>query len=65
MWLVATTLRWALRPDDGWDTALRAVGSLALVVWAVDEVARGVNPFRRMLGAGVLLSAAVSALVRW
>jgi hypothetical protein len=27
---------------------------VTLVVWAADELARGVNPFRRILGAGVL-----------
>jgi hypothetical protein len=26
------------------------------VAWAVDEVIRGVNPFRRILGAAVLAS---------
>jgi len=27
---------------------------MALAWWAVDEVVRGVNPWRRCLGAGVL-----------
>ncbi len=27
----------------------------SLVVWAVDELARGVNPWRRCLGAAVLI----------
>jgi len=31
------------------------LGSGALAWWAADEIARGVNPFRRMLGAVVLL----------
>ena len=30
------------------------VGRGALLVWGLDELARGVNPFRRLLGAGVL-----------
>lgn len=29
-------------------------GSAALAWWAVDEVVRGVNPFRRALGLGAL-----------
>ena len=35
-------------------TFTRGVGSVALVVWALDELLRGVNPFRRALGAVVL-----------
>lgn len=32
---------------------------IALVVWAGDEVLRGVNPWRRCLGAAVLIGMAV------
>jgi len=31
------------------------VATVALAVWAADEVVRGVNPFRRVLGTAVLL----------
>jgi len=34
---------------------LTAIGQGALVVWALDELIRGVNPFRRLLGAAVLV----------
>ncbi|MGA7689353.1 MAG: hypothetical protein WCA29_09000 [Jiangellales bacterium] len=34
---------------------LDVVATGALLVWALDEVVRGVNTFRQMLGAGVLL----------
>ena len=34
----------------------------ALFVWAADELVRGVNPWRRCLGAGVLLWMAYSWL---
>jgi hypothetical protein len=44
VWIVASLLRWHL------------VATAALVVWAVLEVAKGVNPFRRGLGALVLLA---------
>jgi len=37
--------------------------SCTLGWWATDELARGVNPFRRILGAGVL-SIAIASLVR-
>ena len=36
-------------------TALTAIGTGALAIWAVDELARGVNPFRRILGAAFLV----------
>ncbi len=50
----ATALRWS--PYDRLDPELRLVGTGALVVWGTDELFRGVNPFRRLLGALVLLS---------
>jgi hypothetical protein len=31
-------------------------GTVALLWWAVDELARGVNPFRRLLGSVVLVA---------
>jgi hypothetical protein len=34
---------------------LTVVGQGALVVWALDELVRGANPFRRLLGAVVLV----------
>ena len=36
---------------------------IALAVWAADEVFRGVNPWRRCLGAAVLLGMAVRLFV--
>ena len=41
-------------------TALTIVSTGALAIWAVDEIVRGVNPFRRILGAIVLAAIAVS-----
>jgi hypothetical protein len=34
----------------------RVIFTVALGVWALDEIARGVNWFRRLLGAAVLVS---------
>jgi hypothetical protein len=47
-------------------TTIGAVGVAALAWWAVDEVLRGVNPFRRLLGlAGCGLAiAGLISLVR-
>jgi hypothetical protein len=41
---------------------LRWVGSAVLAWWAVDEIVRGVNPFRRLLG-GVVLAVMVYGTV--
>ncbi len=39
---------------------LRVVALLSLSVWAIDEIARGVNPWRRCLGTAVLIGIVVS-----
>jgi hypothetical protein len=36
-------------------TVVTVVGTAALLVWAIDEIVRGVNPWRRALGSGVLV----------
>jgi hypothetical protein len=54
VWIVATVADALLDLHGRPDTALRLVGRLALAWWAVDEVVRGVNPWRRILGAVVL-----------
>jgi hypothetical protein len=43
-----------LLPPSGFKTAAEWISTAALAVWAFDEVARGVNPFRRLLGGTVL-----------
>jgi hypothetical protein len=48
------TLVGVLLPASKLRTGVGVVAVLALVVWAIDEMARGVNPFRRILG-GVTL----------
>jgi hypothetical protein len=48
------TLVGVLLPASKLRTGVGVVAVLALVVWAVDEMARGVNPFRRILGAVAL-----------
>lgn len=62
VWLVATAARVVLEPGGGWGVALRVVATLALGWWAVDEIGRGVNPWRRMLGSVVLAGLVVSLL---
>jgi hypothetical protein len=60
LWILLATI--AARPflatDSGPDIAARWVGAAALAWWAGDEVLRGVNPWRRLLGAaGTVLAA--------
>ena len=62
VWLLATVARGVLDPGGGWGTALRVVATLALTWWAGDEIVRGVNPWRRLLGAVVLASLLASLL---
>ena len=53
-YIVATLAGWLLKPRGDAGDALGVVATLALVWWALDEILRGVNPFRRLLGAVVL-----------
>ena len=59
-WLVATAL--ALVTTGTVHMILGYTAIVALVVWAADELLRGVNPFRRMLGAAVLAWEAFSLI---
>ncbi len=58
--VVTVALR-SFHPSGGIATAGRVVAGLAFLVWALDEVVRGVNPFRRMLGV-VVLGVAIAGL---
>ena len=41
-------------------TVLTVLQTCALAIWACDELVRGVNPFRRILGAAFLLGIVAS-----
>ncbi|MEQ4599623.1 MAG: hypothetical protein ABN488_17855 [Methylobacteriaceae bacterium] len=45
---------WLVAPEGRAGILLRGLGALALAYWALDEIIRGVNPWRRCLGAIVL-----------
>jgi len=64
VFLVATVVRWIIQPSGGAATALSVVATGALAVWAIDEVIRGVNPWRRMLGGGMLVWLLVRLVAR-
>ena len=56
LWIVigAAGLRWLVPSPSRLDTGLGLVVRGGLILWAVDEILRGVNPWRRCLGATVL-----------
>ena len=62
VFLVASGLRRLLDPEGWVDTGIRLVATGGLVWWAADEVLRGVNPWRRLLG-GAVLAGQVASLV--
>jgi len=64
VFLVVTVLRSVLAPSGRFGTAVGALATGALVVWAADEVVRGVNPWRRLLGAAVLAGRAMAVVGR-
>jgi hypothetical protein len=63
VFLVASVLRRLLDPAGWLDTTLVVIATGSLIWWAADELLRGVNPWRRLLGAGVLAGQLVN-LVR-
>jgi hypothetical protein len=52
--IVGSVLIWVCRPAGHLGAALEIVVRTAIFVWAIDEVWRGVNPWRRCLGVSVL-----------
>ena len=52
LWIFLGTVvaRWLVPEDTGAFTTLRVVALASLGWWAVDELVRGVNPWRRLLG---------------
>jgi hypothetical protein len=62
IFLVATVVRVVLHPAGRVGTVLRIVMAGSLLGWAADEVVRGVNPWRRFLGA-VVAGTTVAGLV--
>jgi hypothetical protein len=46
-----------LHPNGSAGKLIRVFADVALLVWAADELIRGVNPFRRILGSLVIVVA--------
>ena len=51
-----------MKPSGGWGRGVEVVELAALTVWALDEIFRGVNPWRRMLGALSLTAGSIYIL---
>ena len=64
VFLAATAARLLFQPDGTAGTVVSIVSTTAIVVWAVLEIAAGSSPFRRVLGAVVLLAALAGLLLR-
>jgi hypothetical protein len=63
VWLLATISMLVVHPTGGVRDLLVVIAWIALGLWAADEVLRGVNPLRRLLGAIVLTWLIVSVVV--
>lgn len=55
VWAVALLLKWAEVTGRDTDRLLGGIATGALLVWALDELLRGVSPIRRVMGAVVLV----------
>jgi hypothetical protein len=53
--LVAAAIVWLRLPNVIISTTAKGVATGSLIIWALDEVVRGVNPWRRFLGVAVLI----------
>jgi hypothetical protein len=60
VFIVATLALRLFHPNGTANGTWHVVGTVALIAWALDEIIRGVNPFRRMLGGAVLLATIAS-----
>ena len=65
LFLGASILRWLLDPAGPRRAGLTLIATGALIWWAAEEVVSGVNPWRRLLGGGVLAAQVVHLMTRW
>jgi len=55
VFIVLTLLVHIFHPRGAVDDLVHVLADVALTIWAVDELIRGVNPFRRILGLVVIV----------
>ena len=64
LWIFLATLFLGAFVRQGSASAtVRVIGTASLVVWAIDEIVRGANPWRRLLGGVVLLGLCIRGFV--
>jgi hypothetical protein len=56
LFVVATIVLRLLHPSGRAENVVKVIADASLVIWALDELLRGVNPFRRALGAAILVA---------
>lgn len=56
VFLAARGQQWLTGVEGSAAAVLQWLGTAAITWWAGDEIVRGVNPFRRILGTGALLA---------
>ena len=56
IFLATVVTRWLVPDDSGARPWITGIGLAALAWWSIDELLRGVNPWRRALGVGGLLA---------
>lgn len=59
IFVACTLARRLFDPAGDVRNVLRVAGTAALIWWAIDEIARGVNPWRRLLGTVVVVTTLV------
>lgn len=64
LWFATVIARQLTVQGTTLDTLLEWAGSLTLGWWAVDEVVRGVNPWRRVLGLSGCIVVVVGVISR-
>ena len=62
VYAAALLVQWTGLWGAGHDAVLDGIRAGALLVWGLDELVRGANPFRRLLG-GLVLTAQVLGLL--
>lgn len=64
LFLIATAVRTLVHPAGVLGTGVSLIAQVSLAVWAVLEIAKGESPFRRVLGAVVLIVGIVGYVLR-
>ena len=64
LWMATVVARQLVERGTDAHVVLEWAGSVTLGWWAIDELVRGVNPFRRSLGLGGCLVVIVGVLQR-